>query len=716
MPLKAELTGSIADLPRAEWDALDPTGHPFARHAFLESLESTGCVGGESGWMPRHLAIRDARGAIVAAVPQYLKAHSWGEFVFDMSWAQGYARSGIEYYPKLLSAIPFTPVTGPRLLVHPDFEADGLRDSLAELLIESARAAGASGAHVNFTTAEDQAALERAGFLRRHDCRFLWRNRGLPRFRRFPRPFPRGQAQEGPARTASRGRIGHRVPHAARRGDGRRALAGGVRVFGAHVPAARQRPLPERRLPAPGVAPAARHDRGESRRTRWHAGGGRDLLPGRRLPVRPLLGFRARRGLSLHFEACYYQGIDYCIEHGLQRSSPGTQGEHKIARGFEPTRTWSAHWLARSGIFATRSAATCSARRAAIDDYVAAAARAPALPPRRRRPGVIPWLRPTDPPEAFPPVSDALDEPAGLLAPAATSRRRDCSPRIGAASSPGTRAGQPILWWSPDPRAVLFPAELRVTRSLAKTIRNRRLCRDRVDRAFAGVIEPVRRRHAAAGGHLDHARHARGVCASARARPCPLRRDLARRAPGRRPVRRRARAGVLRRVDVQPERDASKVALHGLVQCVAHEQRRADRLPDRQPAPARASARARFPGASSSRTSSGASRTCDRYPVGPDRTRRATGISALAGRFSLQWMGRLCRIRAPSRAVERVHGERRRDPDGRRGRRDPAQHDVPRAVEERPRRHRPHLRQDAQELHPHPHRRRRHRRDDARTT
>ncbi|MGI9245738.1 MAG: peptidogalycan biosysnthesis protein, partial [Steroidobacteraceae bacterium] len=186
MPLSAELIGRVAEVPAGQWDALDASGHPFTRHAFLDALEATGCVGNDSGWIPAHLVMRDSRdGRLLAAVPQYLKTHSWGEFIFDWSWAHAYQQSGIEYYPKQLSAVPFTPVTGPRLLVAADVDSAGLRDQLAALLIDTAARAGASGAHVNFTREEDQAALERAGFLRRHDSRFLWRNREYRTFDDF---------------------------------------------------------------------------------------------------------------------------------------------------------------------------------------------------------------------------------------------------------------------------------------------------------------------------------------------------------------------------------------------------------------------------------------------------------------------------------------------------------------------------------------------------
>ena len=163
--MQAEIVERIADVPAEAWDALDPSANPFVRHAFLEALESSNCVGGDTGWIPRHLVLRDDGGRLIGAVPQYLKLHSWGEFIFDWSWAQSYARAGLEYYPKMLSAVPFTPVTGPRLLLGQGADPE-LRRALARLLIEAARQVGASGAHVNFTTDADQSALEQEGFLR----------------------------------------------------------------------------------------------------------------------------------------------------------------------------------------------------------------------------------------------------------------------------------------------------------------------------------------------------------------------------------------------------------------------------------------------------------------------------------------------------------------------------------------------------------------------
>jgi len=384
VPLKAAVIDRIAEVDAHDWDALDRSGHPFLKHAFLDALEATGCVGVDSGWIPAHLVIRDSRsGQLVAAVPQYLKTHSWGEFVFDWSWAQSYQRSGLEYYPKQLSAIPFTPVTGPRFLVTTGLQADGtgvgdvsqheLRDQLAALLLESARHASASGAHVNFTLDEDQAALERAGFMRRHDCRFLWHNRGFATFDDFLATFradKRKKAKRERRKVEESGIVfrtlagedidpglwqtifGFSERTFLRHGNGHYLNV----EFLLRVSAA---------LPGSVVVKVAERAGAPVAATIFFAGGG--WLYGR-------YWGSATQEDSLHFEACYYQGIEHCIDHGLQFFDPGTQGEHKLARGFEPTRTTSAHWLEHAG-FRAAVARYLEREREAVDDYIAAARR-----------------------------------------------------------------------------------------------------------------------------------------------------------------------------------------------------------------------------------------------------------------------------------------------------------------------------------------------------
>ena len=371
MRLHTNIIGRLAQLPTADWDALDTAGNPFLSHAFLEALEACGCVGGDSGWEPHHLLLREESGRLVGAVPRYRKAHSWGEFVFDWSWAQSYARAGLAYYPKHLAAVPFTPVTGPRLLVRPGADAGALRAALAEALRQDAGRAGVSGTHANFTTPEDQLALEAAGFLRRHDCRFLWQNRGYRDFDDFLDGF----------RAEKRKKLRRERRRVAESGIVFRSLAGESiepplweTIFGfsertfllhgsAHYLNARFLAAVARRRPGAVAVKVAERDDVPVAAAIFFQGG--STLYGR------YWGSAARED-SLHFEACYYQGIEHCIAHGLDSFDPGTQGEHKLARGFEPTLTQSAHWLAHDG-FRIAIARYLERERAAVAEYVAAA-------------------------------------------------------------------------------------------------------------------------------------------------------------------------------------------------------------------------------------------------------------------------------------------------------------------------------------------------------
>jgi hypothetical protein len=371
MTVQAETIERIADIPAGEWDALDPSGNPFLRHAFLEALESSGCVGADSGWIPRHLVLRGAGGRLLGAVPRYLKDHSWGEFVFDWNWAQASAGAGLAYYPKLVSAIPFTPVTGPRLLIGQDGGADH-RPALALALLDSARRDGAPGAQVNFTTPDEQAVLEQAGFLGRRDCRFLWRNPGYRDFEDFLDGF----------RSDKRKKLRRERRRVAEAGVTFETLRGGDvepglwrTVFGfseqtfqrhgnAHYLSAEFLGLVASRMPDAIMVKLAR-------------------LAGE--PVAAAIFFHDGRCLygrywgaaqhvdCLHFEACYYQGIDWCIERKLDAFDPGTQGEHKLARGFEPTLTRSAHWFAHPG-FSAAVGRYLERERAAVEEYISAAA------------------------------------------------------------------------------------------------------------------------------------------------------------------------------------------------------------------------------------------------------------------------------------------------------------------------------------------------------
>ena len=372
MRLHAQNAARLSEVPASEWDALDTRGNPFLSHAFLEALESCGCVGSDSGWTPHHLLLRDDDGCLVGAVPRYVKSHSWGEFVFDWSWAQAYAHAGLDYYPKQLTAIPFTPVTGPRLLVRRGPDAQAIRHSLAESLRRDAERQGHSGAHANFTTADDQQALEAAGFLRRHDVRFLWRNRGYRDFEDYLDGFradKRKKVRRERRRVAESGIVFRSLTgESIDRPLWNTIFAFSERTFllhgNAHYLNATFLAGVAQRRPGSVVVKLAERDGTPVAAAIFFQGGGK--LYGR-------YWGSAGHEDSLHFEACYYQGIEHCIAHGLDEFDPGTQGEHKLARGFEPTLTHSAHWVAHPG-FMSALTRHLERERTAVAEYAAAAA------------------------------------------------------------------------------------------------------------------------------------------------------------------------------------------------------------------------------------------------------------------------------------------------------------------------------------------------------
>ena len=338
------LTG-IGDVTAAQWNAL-AGGNPFLRHEFLSALEETGCANPATGWSAQHVALFDEQG-LAAAAPLYLKAHSWGEFVFDFAWARAFEQQGLEYFPKLVCAIPFTPATGPRLLCRPGLAAAPLRAALLAALSERAQAGRLSSAHALFVDEAGRDASAEAGWLLRRDCHFQWHNRGYRDFADFLDAFSaekRKKARRERRRVLEQG-IEFRTL------DGTQLDEGLIdRIYAFHA------------------LTFIRHGHtpylNRSFFSRVARALGTDFFVKLAIyagePVAAAVFFRSAQTLygrywgaeeayhSLHFETCYYQGIDYCIEHGLQRFEPGTQGEHKIARGFEPALTWSAHWIANA--------------------------------------------------------------------------------------------------------------------------------------------------------------------------------------------------------------------------------------------------------------------------------------------------------------------------------------------------------------------------------
>jgi predicted N-acyltransferase len=343
MALQLSRITTLAKVDAAAWNAL-ARDNPFLKHEFLIALEHSGSVGPRTAWQPRHLLAHDARGALVGALPLYLKHDSRGEFVFDWGWADAYERSGRSYYPKLVASVPFTPATGERLMIASDAD----RDAVAAKLIDGARALAAeldaSSLHVLFPTDEQRALFESAGFLLRKSCQFHWHNQGYADFEDFLSRF--SSAKRKKARRERRRIAESSIVFDHLRGDEPTAAEwDAIFEFYARTFARRGRPPYLNRaffdeiaatMPQHLLIVLARCQGAPIAVAICFHGG--DTLYGRYWGS--LADFH-----SLHFEACYYQGIEFCIRHGLQRFEPGTQGEHKIARGFTPRATWSCHWL-----------------------------------------------------------------------------------------------------------------------------------------------------------------------------------------------------------------------------------------------------------------------------------------------------------------------------------------------------------------------------------
>jgi hypothetical protein len=341
---QAAVSDSIDTLAAAEWNALGADAHPFMRHEFLAALEHSGCVGAGSGWEPRCFTRRDARG-LTAAAPAYLKSHSYGEFVFDFAWAQAYERVGRRYYPKLTLAAPFTPATGPRLLVRPDVDRVAASARLLEELERHAGAHELSGVHALFLDEAGRAACARRGWLLRRDCQFHWRNRGYATFDDYLGTFTaekRKKARRERRRVAEAGvhfqtRLGGELDDALL--DHIYALHRDTFLRHGHEPYLTRAFFSEiaRTLPESFMVKLAVYQRAIVAVAIffWSP----EALFGR------YWGATADYH-SLHFEACYHQGIEFCIERGIARFEPGTQGEHKVSRGFEPAITWSGHYIA----------------------------------------------------------------------------------------------------------------------------------------------------------------------------------------------------------------------------------------------------------------------------------------------------------------------------------------------------------------------------------
>jgi predicted N-acyltransferase len=366
---------SIAAIDATTWNRLAGSSQPFLRHEFLLALEESGCAAARRGWTPRHLILDDATGRTIGAMPLYLKSHSRGEFVFDFAWANAYAQHGLAYYPKLLSAIPFTPVAGPRLLICPDAERTTTAAALIAAAAGYARTHGLSSWHVLFAEDQDAAQLRAAGLIERRDCQFHWFNRHYDSFDAFLAGFTAEKRKK--ARRERR-----RVAEAGIEFDTRFAADIDARLWQTlyqfyadtfyrhgHEPYLNLDFFKRVGASMPGELMLKIARRGPEPIAVAIFFVGADALFGRYWGT-------SGNYHSLHFETCYYQGIEFCIEHQLERFEPGTQGEHKVPRGFVPTITRSAHdivdtrFAAAIRDFATREARSVDAYAAAVGEHV----------------------------------------------------------------------------------------------------------------------------------------------------------------------------------------------------------------------------------------------------------------------------------------------------------------------------------------------------------
>jgi len=344
--LTLQINTSISAFDAAAWDALAGPENPFVQHQFLQALEDGKAVGGNTGWEVMHLSLNDANGALIGVIPHYLKHHSYGEYVFDHGWANGFERAGGAYYPKLLGAVPFTPASGPRLLVKA--QDASLKTAMALCISSLVDTHKLSSAHINFLPAEDAAILADAGWLIRRGLQFHWQNKAYDDFDGFLEDLSSRKRKNIRKERASVAAAG--VTMLALTGDDIKPhhmdhfygfyLSTIDRKWGGAYLTRDFFDILQKTMAAKLLLVMAMHD-GDL------IGGalnfiGANTLYGRNWGT-------SRHIQNLHFEACYYQAIEFAITHKLQRVEAGAQGVHKVQRGYLPETTFSAHWIAHQG-------------------------------------------------------------------------------------------------------------------------------------------------------------------------------------------------------------------------------------------------------------------------------------------------------------------------------------------------------------------------------
>ncbi|WP_455203555.1 GNAT family N-acetyltransferase [Kaarinaea lacus] len=348
--MQCKIVENLTKIDSKSWNLI-AGDNPFLRHEFLSALERHHCVGETHGWIPQHIVLHNQADELLGAVPLYLKDNSYGEFVFDWSWADAYYRHGKDYYPKLVVAVPYTPATGPRLLIAENHLDGDRRKEITATLIDKAlnhaRSLSVSSLHWLFTTDEDNRDLEAANFMPRMGCQFHWYNQNYRDFDDFLAQLTSRKRKQinRERRQVQQAGIELRLLH------GDEISEEQWHTFHRHYTSTFQRlggyatlsleffQEIGRTMPKNVIVIMAYHDNKQVASA--FCARGEQALYGRHWGCDESYA-------GLHFETCYYQGIDYCIKEGLRLFEPGAQGEHKISRGFLPTPTWSQHWIANA--------------------------------------------------------------------------------------------------------------------------------------------------------------------------------------------------------------------------------------------------------------------------------------------------------------------------------------------------------------------------------
>lgn len=369
--MEFETLNRIDELSESDWQACLSSDYPFLNYAFLHALESSGSVSSETGWTPQHLMVRD-QGELLAGIPLYLKSHSWGEYVFDQEWGNAFHRYGMHYYPKLLNAMPFTPATGPRWFTTRDNAELSL--SIVKACLDKVEASNLSSFHCLFPEESHHQALFELGLMKRYACQFHWFNKGYQSFDDFLEMF------------ASRKRKNVRKERKAvhdlgltflRQSGSEMSDVAWIKFYEFYASTYYKR----------GHSPHLNLEffqllsksLGDSILVDWV------LSPDDNSAIAAALFFKDRDTLygrywgckreiqGLHFEVCFYRGIEYAIANGIKRFDPGAQGEHKISRGFEPIETTSFHYISHPG-FREAIEKFVAEEKGYIDQYREAAA------------------------------------------------------------------------------------------------------------------------------------------------------------------------------------------------------------------------------------------------------------------------------------------------------------------------------------------------------